>query len=70
MSFTRKISNTVRSISEYRAEAQARVALEQELAVYSTPSDRLELEAMIARHPEAETVEVREAYDRVLARTA
>jgi hypothetical protein len=43
-----------------RARRAQRRRLERELAGYRTPSERLDLEAMIARYPHDETSEVRE----------
>ena len=40
--------------------------LERELAAYTTPSDRLEIEEIIARHTEEETRQIR----RILSRQA
>lgn len=67
---TKKISKAVRSLTEYREQVKAQVALEQELALYSSAADRSELEAIIGRHAEEDTVEVREALARLDARVA
>ncbi|RIJ77399.1 hypothetical protein D1871_06600 [Nakamurella silvestris] len=67
---TSKISNAVRSLVAYREQVNARAALEQELALYSSKSDRAELEAIIGRHPVEDTAEVREALNRLDARAA
>jgi len=67
---TSKISNAVRSLVAYREQVNARIALEEELALYSSKADRAELEAIIGRHPAEDTVEVREALNRLDSRAA
>jgi hypothetical protein len=48
------------ALAARRAQRQARRRLERELASYSSPAERLELEAMIDRHSPEETREVRD----------
>jgi hypothetical protein len=48
-----------------RARAERR-ALEQDLASYTSTTDRAELDAILSRHSEEETAEIR----RILGRTA
>ena len=48
------------TMAERRAARAARAQLEREIGAYSSASDLLELEAIIARYPEEQTVEVRE----------
>jgi hypothetical protein len=47
------------SLSSRRAARQRRQSLERQLATYSTPSDRLDLEAMLNRHDSADTAEIK-----------
>jgi hypothetical protein len=54
------------ALAARRAVRRERQQLERELASYSTPAERLELEAMIDRHSPEETREVRD----ILARQA
>ena len=55
------------ALSARRAERLERQQLERELASYSTPAERLELEAMIDRHSPEETHEVRDILGRQAA---
>lgn len=57
MKFVETIKDT---LAERRAARAARLQLEREIGAYSSASDLLELEAIIARYPEEQTVEVRE----------
>ncbi|MEP6561681.1 MAG: hypothetical protein ABJD68_11505 [Nakamurella sp.] len=41
--------------------------LEHELAAYRTPNDRLEIEQIVERYPEAETTSIRRILDRQAA---
>lgn len=43
-----------------RADRRRRQQLERELAAYSSPSDRLEIEAILDRYPPGQTCELRE----------
>jgi hypothetical protein len=40
-----------------------RIALRNDLGCYSSPADRLELSALLYRHDDAETAEIRELVD-------
>ena len=54
---------TVRVVARFRArraERTERNRLRAELASYRTPAERLELEAMLARHSPDEVAELRE----------
>jgi hypothetical protein len=42
-----------------RAARAARISLERELASYTSPSDLNDLEAILARHSEDETADIR-----------
>ncbi|CCH28782.1 hypothetical protein ABZ816_27660 [Actinosynnema sp. NPDC047251] len=54
-----KTLDHVRTYFTTRRDLRRRTAeLSRELAAYDSPSDRLDLEATIARHPESETREV------------
>jgi hypothetical protein len=46
------------SLSSRRAARRSRQSLERQLASYSTPSDRLDLEAILARHNAEDTREI------------
>ena len=62
---TPDLLSTVRNtVSERREARQARRRLERDLAEFRTPAERRELEAMLARYPLDETLEVH----RILAR--
>jgi hypothetical protein len=47
-----------------KAERRRRQALARELAGYTSPSDLLEIEAVLERHTDAEAAEVRRILDR------
>lgn len=51
------------TITTRRSARSARRRLERELASFSTPSQRLEIAAMLTRHPAVETREIREILD-------
>ena len=55
------------ALAARRTERRERQQLERELASYSTPAERLELEAMIDRHSPEETHEVRDILGRQAA---
>jgi hypothetical protein len=62
---TPEMMSTVRkTVTERRQARQARRRLERDLAEFRTPTERRELDAMLARYPLEETVEVH----RILAR--
>jgi hypothetical protein len=62
---TPEVLSTVRKTATERREArQARRQLARDLAEYRTPAERRELDAMLARYPLDETLEVH----RILAR--
>ena len=50
--------------SQYRTARMKRLQLERELAAYSTPSDRLELDAILSRYTEEETREINDILTR------
>ncbi|HEX7307555.1 hypothetical protein [Lentzea sp.] len=59
------------SLASRRAARVKRQSLERQLASYTTESDRLELDAILSRHPAEETGELRsiinrQAMDRLL----
>lgn len=54
----RKLSNVRTRLRERRAAHLRRLRLERELAVYNTPADRLELDAILSRHTEEQTSEI------------
>jgi hypothetical protein len=47
------------SLSSRRAARRSRQSLERQLASYSTPSDRLDLEAALDRHDSADAAEIK-----------
>ncbi|GGL99811.1 hypothetical protein [Nakamurella endophytica] len=47
-----------------RAQQQHRQSLEQELASFATPAERLELELILSRYPDEKTAEVRDILSR------
>ena len=49
------------------AERQARKALEKDISTYVSEADQAELYAILERHNETETVDVRRAMDRTVA---
>ena len=51
-------------VADRRAAAARRRVLEAELAAFSTPADRLEIETIVSRYPDEETREVRDILDR------
>ncbi len=46
-----------------RLARQARLRLERELATYTTPAERLELQAMLARHAAADIADIQRIVD-------
>jgi len=52
------------SLSSRRAARRSRQSLERQLASYDNPSDRLDLEAILARHDSAETAEIQSILSR------
>jgi len=58
------ISTVRESLAARRAAAAKRRALAAELAVFTTPADRLEIETIVSRYPEEQTREVRSILDR------
>lgn len=50
-----------------RAARAARDALAKDLAAFDSPNDRLELSAILARHEDVETAEIRQVLDRMHA---
>lgn len=52
------------SLSSRRAARRSRQSLERQLASYNNPSDRLDLEAILARHDSAETAEIQSILSR------
>ncbi|MEP7054829.1 MAG: hypothetical protein ABI912_06235 [Actinomycetota bacterium] len=61
-----KLSIVRGRLRERREAHQRRLRLERELAVYDSPSDRHELDAILSRHTAEQTLEI----DRILARQA
>ena len=60
-----KLVETIKdTLVERRAAHAARQQLVRELATYSSPSDMLELDTIIARYPEEETAELRDILTR------
>lgn len=59
---------SLRSDVRTRAAARkARKALERDLAAFTSPDDRSELQAMLTRYDDSDTAAVRRSLDRVLA---
>jgi len=52
------------SCHHHRADRAQRHLLEHELAAYSTPADRADLEAMLDQYPDADAEPVREILTR------
>jgi hypothetical protein len=50
-----------------RAERTAEQALVHDLAAFNSPADRLELSALLGRHDDAETAEIRRLVDIIRA---
>ncbi|WNV83334.1 hypothetical protein [Umezawaea sp. Da 62-37] len=48
-----------KSLTSRRAARRSRQGLERELASYNTPSARLDLDAVLARHDSADTAEIK-----------
>ena len=60
MSVTTKLFVLRATYAVRRAEHKRRRKLERELAAFSSPSDRLEIEAIIERYPPGQTTELRD----------
>lgn len=54
------IASARESVRTRRTAKQERVALERELASFSSPSDLRDLEAILARHPDNDTRAIRD----------
>ena len=52
------------SLAHHRADRAQRHQLEHELAAYSTPADRADLEALLDQYPDADAEPVREILSR------
>ena len=61
---TATLGSVRESLAARRVAAAKRRALAAELAAYTTPADRLEIEAIVSRYPEEQTREVRTILDR------
>lgn len=54
----RKLSTVRTRLREQRAVRQRQAQLEHELAMYATPSDRADLDALLSRHTPEQTREI------------
>ena len=61
---TATLGSVRESLAARRVAAAKRRALAAELAAFSTPADRLEIETIVSRYPEEQTREVRTILDR------
>lgn len=63
-------SSVVHSLAARRVKRAAHRQLERELADYTTPNDRLELDLLIGQYPESETRELQDILNRQAVRAA
>ena len=68
MKTTETISTLRTQLAERRMVRQRSRKLEEELASYSTPAERLELDAILSRHTEEEVAELEAMLRGTLAR--
>lgn len=59
----RSLATATHDLRARRAARTARKRLEGELASYSTPAERMELDAMLARHEFAEVADIHQIVD-------
>lgn len=70
MRTTAPVTTLRSSLARRRTERQSRRLLTSELAAFDTPSDWLELEAIVARHSAEDSREVRAIMNQISAERA